>query len=319
MVGLVKDQFYFRPLSELLNMSLPLIITIILNTNRCEDTLACLASLRMSLYPQNKIIVLDNSSTDGSVEAIHNRFPEVQIISLEENLGYAGNNNVGVELAIKQDADWVFVLNEDTVLDSECISRLIEVGESDPKIGVVGPMVYHYDEPDIIQSAGGMLGPYWESIHLAKNEKYDSQFIEPHSVEWISGCAIMVKRDAINQVGMIDQRFFYYWEETEWCMRIGKAGWRIIHVPSAKIWHKGVQRNYHPKPSVTYYSTRNRLLMLAKHQASLRVWIYSWFQILRTLTSWTIKPKWRCMREHKNAMLRGLLDFFSQRWGQMPD
>jgi GT2 family glycosyltransferase len=298
-------------------MSLPLVVTVILNTNRREDTLACLDSLQASSYPQNKIIVLDNNSSDGSVEAIQDQFPQVQIISLEENLGYAGNNNVGVEFAVNQGADWVFVLNEDTILDPECISRLVEVGESDPNIGIVGPMVYHHDEPDVIQSAGGMLGPYWESVHLAKNEKDTGQFVGPHLVEWISGCAIMVKRAAIDQVGMIDQRFFYYWEETEWCLRIGKAGWRIVHVPGAKIWHKGVQRDYHPKPSVTYYSTRNRLLMLAKHHAPLRVWIYALFNVLRTLTSWTIKPKWRSMREHRDAMWKGMADFLRRRWGKM--
>jgi GT2 family glycosyltransferase len=298
-------------------MSLPHVTTIILNTNRREDTLACLDSLHHSVYPENKIIVLDNHSIDGSVEAIHAKFPDVQIIALAENLGYAGNNNVGIDIAIDQGAEWVFVLNEDTILDPGCISNLIEVGESDPRIGIIGPMVYHYDEPDVIQSAGGMLGPYWESIHLAKNEKDIGQFVGPHPVEWISGCAIMVRSAAIQQAGTIDERFFYYWEETEWCLRIGKAGWRIVHVPGAKIWHKGVQRDYHPKPSVTYYSTRNRLLMLAKHQAPLRVWVYVWLQILRTLTSWTFKPKWRSMHDHRDAMWKGMADFIGSRWGQM--
>jgi GT2 family glycosyltransferase len=278
-------------------MSPPLVATIILNTNRREDTLACLASLQQGLYLENMIIVLDNLSTDGSVEAISAKYPDVQIVSLEKNLGYAGNNNVGIDMAIDRGAEWVFVLNEDTILDPDCITRLIEVGQSDQKIGVLGPMVYHYDEPEIIQSAGGMLGPYWESIHLAKNEKDIGQFDRPHQVDWISGCAIMVKREAIEMVGPIDERFFYYWEETEWCLRIGKAGWQIVHVPDARLWHKGVQRDYHPKPSVTYYGTRNRLLTLAKHNAPFRVWINVWLQILRTLTSWTLKPKWRYMHE----------------------
>jgi GT2 family glycosyltransferase len=298
-------------------MSSPLVATIILNTNRRDDTLACLASLQQSLYTENKIIVLDNHSTDGSVDAISAKYPAVQIVSLDKNLGYAGNNNVGINMALDQGADWVFVLNEDTILDPDCITDLMEVGQAEPKIGVLGPMVYHYDEPDIIQSAGGMLGPYWESIHLAKNEKDTGQFDSPHQVEWISGCAIMVKREAIEMVGTIDERFFYYWEETEWCVRIGKAGWRIVHVPAARLWHKGVQRDYHPKPSVTYYGTRNHLLMLAKHHAPLRVWFHAWLQILRTLTSWTIKSKWRSMHEHRDAMWKATLDFINGHWGQM--
>ncbi len=299
-------------------MSTPLVISVILNTNRREDTLECLASLAENSYQPHQVLVLDNASTDGSVEAIQTRFPEVQIINLTENLGYAGNNNVGIEAALKQGADWVFVLNEDIILAPDCLTQLVEVGESNPKIGIVGPMVYHHDEPEVIQSAGGLLGAAWQSIHLAKDEVDRGQFTAPHQVEWISGCAIMVRRAAIEQVGAIDERYFYYWEETEWCLRAGINGWRVMHVPQAKIWHKGVQRDYRPKPSVTYYATRNRLLTLAKHHAPPKVWISTWGQILRTLTSWTVKPKWKSMREHRNAMWRGTIDFLRHRWGRMP-
>lgn len=294
---------------------MPLIITVILNTNRRKDTLECLASLQESTYTNHKIILLDNHSTDGSQQAIRESYPEVQIIELEENLGYAGNNNVGIAAALEQGADWVFVLNEDTIVDPRCLANLIEVGESDPAIGIVGPMVYHHDEPDVIQSAGGMLGQKWETIHLGKNEPDLGQYREPHTVEWISGCAILVRRAVIEQIGMLDPKFFYYWEETEWCLRTSEVGWRIVHVPQAQIWHKGVQRDYHPSPTVTYYSTRNRLLMLAKHHASLRVWLFAWFQIVRTLTSWSIKPKWYSKKDHRNAMWRGIVDFLRHRWG----
>lgn len=299
-------------------MSQPLIITLVLNYNRRQDTLECLASLEQNTYKNHKIIVLDNSSTDGSVEAIKAAFPAVEVMVLTENGGYAGNNNVGIKVAMDQGADWVFVLNEDTILATDCLARLIEVGESDPSIGIVGPMVYHHDEPNVIQSAGGKIGPYWESLHLAQNEPDQGQFNQPHLVDWISGCGIMVRRAVIDQVGMIDERYFYYWEETEWCLRAGRAGWRIMHVPQAKMWHKGVQRDYRPKPAVTYYGTRNRLLTLAKHHAPLLVWLGVWGQLLRTVTSWTIKPKWRSKREHRDAMWRGIVDFLHHRWGQMP-
>jgi GT2 family glycosyltransferase len=261
---------------------------------------------------------LDNHSTDGSVEAIRVAHPEVQIIALEQNLGYAGNNNVGIELALQQGADWVFVLNEDITLDRECLANLIEVGESDPRIGILGPLVYHHDEPTVIQSAGGMLGKYWESIHLGKNEADTGQFKTPHQVEWISGCAILVRRQAIEQAGMLDGNYFIYWEETEWCIRVGRAGWKIIHVPQAKLWHKGVQINYFPKPSFTYYATRNHLTTLAKHKAPLAARMYTWFQTLRTLISWSIRPKWKHMREHRNALWHGILDFLRGRQGPMP-
>jgi GT2 family glycosyltransferase len=296
-------------------MSLSLVVTVILNTNRRQDTIECLASLKKSTYSNNKIIVLDNHSIDGSQQAIEKMYPDVQIISLKENLGYAGNNNVGISLAIEQGADWVFVLNEDTIVKPDCIGNLIEVGESNPKIGILGPMVFHHNEPDVIQSAGGVLGPHWESIHLGQNELNRGQYVDPHFVEWVSGCAIMVRRSVIEQVGMLDPNFFYYWEETDWCLRVRAAGWQIVHVPIAILWHKGVQRDYNPPPNVTYYNTRNRLLILSKHNAPARVWMIAWFEILRTLTSWSVRSKWRSKREHRNAMWQGILDFIFHRWG----
>jgi GT2 family glycosyltransferase len=293
----------------------PFVSTIILNTNRKEDTLAALTSLAACDYPNNHCIVLDNASMDGSVEAIRSCFPDVEVIELSQNLGYAGNNNVGIRAALDQGADWIFVLNEDTVLASDCITRLIEAGESDPRIGIVGPMVYHFDEPDVIQSAGGRMDRDWRVWHLAQNELDQGQFTAPHAVEWISGCAIMVRRAVIEQIGGLDERFFYYWEETEWCLRARENGWTIVHIPKAKLWHKGVQRNYQPGPNITYYSTRNRFLMLSKHQAPLTAWMVAWGQTFRTLVSWSVKPKWAAMRSHRIAMWQGARDFVNHRWG----
>jgi GT2 family glycosyltransferase len=261
--------------------------------------------------------VLDNASTDGSVEAIKARFTAVQIIELAENMGYAGNNNTGIMAAVENGADWVLVLNEDTILDPYCLSEMIQVGESSSEIGIVGPMVYHYDEPEVIQSAGGRFSPYLEAEHVAQNEPDRGQFPESRPVDWISGCAIMVRRQVIEQVGPLDERFFYYWEETEWCLRTAKAGWQVYHAPQAKLWHKGVQRDYQPAPSVTYYNTRNRFLLLAKHRAPIRVWFFTWKEILFRLASWTIKPRWRHLRDHRNALWRGTRDFIFQRWGPM--
>lgn len=296
-------------------MTLPYVIAVVLNYNRRQDTLACLASLAASTYKNLKIIVLDNSSTDGSMKAISAAFPEVEVFRLQENRGYAGNNNVGISIAMAEGANWVLVLNEDTILDPNCVSRLVAAGEADPAIGVVGPTVYHFDEPCVIQSAGGVMGRYWESLHLAQNELDREQFRDPHDVDWISGCGIMVRNKVIEQVGMIDERYFYYWEETEWCIRASRAGWRIVNVPQARLWHKGVKRDYQPKPMVTYYATRNRLMTLAKHKAPAVVWAGACAQISRTLVSWTIKPRWKSMREHKHAMWRGVVDFVSHRSG----
>ena len=299
-------------------MTQPLLYIVILNNNRGEDTLACLASLSQSDYKNIKIILLDNASTDGSVQAVRNEYADVQIVPIRENLGYSGNNNVGIQAALNQCADWVLVLNDDTSLDPSCLSLLMQAGGSDSKIGIVGPMVYHFDEPNVIQSAGGILGKYWQSFHLGQNELDKGDFNTPLQVEWISGCAILVRRAVIEQVGMLDPNYFLYWEDTEWCIRANRAGWKIVHVPQAKLWHKGVQRDYQPKPYVTYYVTRNHLFTLAKHNAPLIVWVYTIAQIIKTLASWSLKPRWGFKREHRDAMWRGMLDFFHHRYGPMP-
>jgi hypothetical protein len=300
-------------------MSQPRLAVVILNTNRRDDTLTCLASLSANTYPEISIIVLDNASTDGSVEAVQAAYPAVQILELTENKGYAGNNNAGIAAALEQGADWVVVLNEDTVLDPECVNRLVAVGERDPEIGIIGPLVYHHDEPGVIQSAGGTFGPGWSAVHLGQNEPDQGQFTTPRRVAWISGCCIMVRREVIEQVGMLDERFFYYWEETDWCLSASEGGWKIVQVPNAKLWHKGVQRDYRPGPSIAYYNTRNRLLVLSKHHAPLAVRLRVWAQIGRTLASYSLRPKWRAAkRADRDAIWRGAQDYRAGRWGKMP-
>lgn len=295
----------------------PKVSIVVLNTNHKADTLECLATIGRNTYVNWSVIVLDNASTDGSVEAIRVAFPWAFIVPLTKNLGYAGNNNVGIRLSLEQGADWVLVLNEDTLLEPDCLAQLVAVGEAGPQIGIVGPMVYHHDEPQVIQSAGGRLNRHWEASHLGQNEDDRGQFVRPHDVDYISGCAILVRRDVIKQIGLLDERFYYYWEETDWCVRAGQQGWRIVHVPAAKIWHKGVQRNYRPNRSVAYYNTRNRFLLLAKHHAPLSVWAYAWWQALRTLASLSLRPKWRVERPARDAMWRGVVDFLLRRWGPM--
>jgi len=297
------------------NQDYPKIIAIILNTNKKNDTLACIESIMANHYPNMEVLVLDNGSTDGSVEAIKSDFPSVLIKILDENKGYAGNNNVGLEYAIKQNPDWVFVLNEDIILSQDAFSVMMQVAIENTNVGIIGPLVYHFDEPDIIQSSGGTFTKNGDSIHISQNEKDIGQFQLPYEVSWISGCAIGVRLDAIKQTGLFDERFFYYWEETDWCFRIKANGWKAIIVPNAKIWHKGVQRNYLPTPNVTYYATRNRLLFYKKHKVSFLIWIKTIFEFLRIALSWSLKPKWKDLKENRDALIQGCIDFVQQRWG----
>jgi GT2 family glycosyltransferase len=296
----------------------PLLFVIILSNKRQEDSNACLNSLLQNDYGNFKTLLLEDASLDDSIDMIRKEYPQVQVIPLTENLGYAGNNNIGIRVALEQGADWVLLLNNDIVLDASCLSSLMKAGEEDDAIGIAGPMVYHFDEPGVIQSAGGVLGKNWRSSHLGMNEADSGQFPTIRQVDWVSGCAILARCSLVEQVGALDPDFFLYWEETEWCVRANQAGWKVILVPAAKIWHKGVKRDYDPKPYVTYYMTRNYLFMLAKHKAPFLIKLFAFGEILKTLLSWSIKPRWKYKRDHRDAMWRGLLDYFNHHVGPMP-
>ena len=121
----------------------------------------------------------------------------------------------------------------------------------------------------------------------------------------------------VREIGLLDERFFAYQEELEWCIRAKRKGWSIVQTPMSKIWHSGVIVNYEPKPYVTYYMTRNWLLILREYHAGIIIWGNELKKILRTLLSWTLRPKWRDKRIHRDAMMRAVIDFFKGKFGPM--
>ena len=297
----------------------PEVVAIVLNWNRCTETLACLGSLSRLDGPRCPVVVLDAASTDGSAEAISREFPDVEVVALAENRGYAGNNNVGIEHAIARGAEWVFLLNEDVVVAPDCLAELVAVVRSDDSIGAVGPTVYHADERDVVQSAGGWLDGRWAARHRGENERDSGQFRSPVPVDWLSGCAILIRSAALEQVGMLDERFFYYWEEVDLCLRIAASGRSVVQAPKAHVWHSGVRRDYRPSPDVVYYDTRNKFLLLEKQGAPWRVKLANWARIAWTSTTWTLSPERASRREHRRAMWRGAIDFLRSRYGRRPN
>jgi GT2 family glycosyltransferase len=290
--------------------------TIIISNGRRDDTLACLAALQAAAVPGMRITVLDNASSDGTVEAIRTHFADVEVIVLPENRGYAGNNNLGMAMALEQGARWVFLLNDDADVAADCVQRMVTLGETEPRIAAVGSLVLHHDEPEVIQSAGGCIDTRLRPTHMLPNEPMSAAPRAPYEVDWASGCALLVRTAALREVGLLDERYFLYWEETEWCMRARAGGWRILVEPGARTWHKGVQRNYRPAPYVAYYYTRNRLLTLSKHRAPVQAWLVAYSEILRTLTSYSVRPRWRPQRAHRDAIWAGLVDYHRGHFGK---
>lgn len=299
----------------------PQMVIIVLNWNGKDDTLACLESLQQVTYPNFEVLVVDNGSSDGSVAAIRARFPHQPVIETGENLGYAGGNNVGLRHALVRGADYALLLNNDTEVAPDLLWHLVEATEADPMVGIAGPTIYYHERPYLIWSAGGVIdwghGKTWM---IGLNAPDTGQFgAAPRPVDFVTGCALLVKRAMMEQVGLLDERFFAYYEETEWCVRARRAGFRIVHVPRAKVWHKIPLDARDSSPSVQYYMTRNRLLFLKATSAGLRAWLHTLVaEYLRILISWSVRPKWRCRRAQRKAMLQAINDAWRRRWGKRP-
>lgn len=296
-------------------MSPSRVAIVVLNYRRFAETRECLASVFAGSYPNAGVILLDLGSTRDQLKSLRERHPRLRIVPLSENRGYAGNNNLGIRLALEDGADWVLLLNDDIRIAPDAVAGLTAAGEADARVGIVGPLVYHHDRPTVIQSAGGRLDPRWWPRHLDANEPDRGQLTAPRRVDWVTGCAIQIRRVVVERVGFLDERFFTYWEETEFCLRATRAGWAILNVPEARVWHKGGQGD--ASPQVAYYMVRNRLFFLARHRAPLTAWWSAWAEPLRTVASLTLRPG-RDAAPMRAAILRGMRDFLRQRGGPSP-
>lgn len=297
----------------------PVVCAIVVNWNRCSETLACLASLARATYPSLTVVVVDNASRDGSVAAIHRAHPSAELVTSAENLGFVGGCNAGVDRARQHGADYVLFLNNDAEVAADAIGLLVAELEANASGGAAGPTILYHDRPDVIWSAGGRID--WQRgttamLELDARERGQCG-TQPRAVDFISGCAFMAPLAVINRLGGFDPRFFAYYEETEWCVRATRAGYTILHVPLAQAWHKTVPSTDPASLLTHYYMTRNRLLFLATTRAGLGAWCRTLgLEYLRTMLSWTLRPKWRSRRRHRAVMLRAISDYFRGRLGR---
>lgn len=198
---------------------------------------------------------------------------KIVIIQTGENLGFAGGSNIGIRYVIEKGSDYVLLLNNDTVVDKEFLEPLIKTAESNKENGIVGPKIYYYYDPEIIQAAGGKVS--WTGLHslIGEKEKDICQHDKIKEVGFISGAAMMIKRHVTEDVGLFDEDYFLYTEDVDWCYRVSKKGYKLIYIPSSKVWHKGSSSIRKTKNSTPlYYRTRNKILFMRKN-ANLIHWM----------------------------------------------
>jgi GT2 family glycosyltransferase len=214
-------------------------VIIVVKWNGQADTLACLASLARIDYPAAHVVVVDNGSTDDSVAVIRAAFPAMTVLEIGHNLGYVGGNNAGLEYARQQQADYALLLNNNTEVAPDFLTRLVEGAEA-AAVGAASPAIYYHALPESFWSMGGPMD--WQrgdTTMLGEGQQDTGQFGgQPFAVDFVTGCALLIKIAVVDRIGPLDARFFAYYEDVEWCVRVGRAGDKVAVIPAAKIWHK---------------------------------------------------------------------------------
>lgn len=300
----------------------PLTFIILLNWNQADLTIACLDSLAEISYPNARIVLVDNGSTDDSLARTRTQYRDVQIIENGENLGFSAANNRGIEFALAQGAEYVLLLNNDTVVSPDFLEPLIEIAEGSLDIGVVTPKIYYFDEPHRIWYGGGSID--WDTgqaSHLQVGQIDLNEHSEAiQEVNFVSACAMCIKRSVLEKVGLLDGRFFIYYDETDWCARITRAGFRCLYVPQSKIWHKVSALMGVASPLTAYYMARNEILFLQKNSQGFRRFLLlgrAFRDHIHTILAYSFLPKNRSLRRNRNAILAGLRDALTGRYGKL--
>jgi GT2 family glycosyltransferase len=298
----------------------PKVGIVILNWNNAPDTLACLASVAEVTYANHLTIVVDNGSTDRSVELLTRQFPSVTLIQNTQNLGFAEGNNIGIRHVLAEGAAFVLLLNNDTLVEPALLSKLIDVADTDERIGIVSPKILYAAEPTRIWCSGARVDWGTGQTHRLRAEEVDqlTDNDAPSDVDYAIGCALCIKRAVIEQIGLMDARYFVYYEETDWCACARRAGFRIVCVPTARIWHKVSATMKSESPLTAYYMNRNVFLFLRKSLsgwAAARALGWQMLAQARTIAALSLKSKYRTRRVERNARIAAIRDALLGRYG----
>ena len=298
---------------------------VVLNWNGLEDTLECLASIRTLTYPNVRVHVVDNASANNEAEVIEKQFPEVDVLRQKENLGFCGGCNAGIERALAEDADFVMLLNNDALVSPDLLENLLGAYDQLDRPGAVSPVIFKYPDTKNIWFSIARWEADWRSgeakFRLALDEDYESlKDKKPYETEFACGCCLFVSTAVVREVGMFDERYFAFFDEAEWCVRMKQKGFTSYIIPSAHMYHKVGGST--PSLVATYLLTRNRLLWM-KENLSFGRKLRSYPALAKELIwhllnigNFVPEKRRYAPRDYSRAFLQGYKDFFLRRFGK---
>jgi hypothetical protein len=241
----------------------PLVYTIVLNYNNYFDTIKTLESVLSLEYDSNYLLLIENSSDKQVIQKIQSLFPDLYIIENNKNLGYAGGNNVGIQYCLSQDAEYIFLLNNDVILEADALTTCVSAMESLPDCAACQPLIASFDRKDIIWSAGTQFFLGYPRLFL-KGKMVDKDGIKT-SPFGLVGCAILFRASALRQIGIFDESLFLLHEETDWCIRAKKKNYSLSIISNAVVFHKISTTLHLFSKAYLYYIGRNWLLVGKKN------------------------------------------------------
>jgi len=289
------------------------VVAVVLNWNGTADTIACVRSLVRIEQPGLEILVVDNGSRSSPAAALLEAGLDVAIVETGVNLGYAGGNNVGIRWAEARGADFVWILNNDTEVDSGALAPLLEAARRSPRCGAFGSRVLRGDDPSRIWVAWGRVTWRQSLIELVgENESDGPRFDAEQEVEWIPGCALLFRSAALADVGGFDEDFFAYHEDVDWAARARRKGWTSRFVPASRVVHhihgsSGGAAHYGGFRK--YLSARNTILYARRHGSTAQLLLLGLcivasfpFQLLRRALSGEAAGVWIKQRGWRDAL-----------------
>ncbi len=301
--------------------SYPSVFIVVLNRHGRAYTLTCLQSLAAVAYPRTSLILIDNGCQDFSADEVARLLPGAGYLRSDVNLGFTGGVNWGIRHALGLGADYVFLLNNDTIIDPAALTELVSVAAADPHIGIVGAKLLQLDAPDRLESAGLRINLTTGRLYqIAFGERDTGQYDDTSDVAIVSGGAMLLRRTACERLGGFDDRYFRYLEDVDICLRARHAGFRVVLAPRARVYHKGKgMTGGQTSPLIVYYATRNQLLLMHDHAPRGRLLHFARAAIVLVLNAAyalrepgtrraRLRALWRAMRDYKRGALGAASD-----------